>query len=251
LSEKLTELTHELTSSFVKDLQEKVSKQVTADVSRRLAQVDVQQLVGIFVKQAIDGVIKDFKFPAHSIPADAINTADMKISGDSVIGGIIQQFGSTGIQDNATTCQVTILDQATVIENKLVTSGLDVKGDVTIDGDLLLSGEIPADSPFYRDVVEHAAGLLKMSLNDDFFSAYATKVKEQINAEGIDVPTLKIKGGNLIDGNKLANFVTQSNIQTLGELKQLRVAGEAAVYDTLYVGNKRVGINTLDPAGAL
>jgi hypothetical protein len=42
-----------------------------------------------------------------------------------------------------------------------------------------------------------------------------------------------------------------SNLQTLGELKELRVSGESLLAQTLYVTPKRVGVNTIEPSAAL
>jgi hypothetical protein len=249
---KISSITADLTDQFVKELQSQIAKQVQADVAHKLAQIDIQQTVRQFVNQALTGIIKDIKFPPQSIPMDAINSTDLRVSGNQVIAGLIKQFSSTGIQDAATQTQVTILDGATVFENKLVAPAVEIKGDLTIDGDLILTGEIPIDSPFYKDLVEHSAGLLKLSMDGQYFLQYADKVFEKIKAEGIDLAKLTINGQEILSGNKLGYFVTETNIQTLGELKSLRVNGEASLnHGTLSVLNKRVGINTDSPAGAL
>jgi hypothetical protein len=80
--------------------------------------------------------------------------------------GIFENFQSTGIQDSSTACQVTILDNATVVENRLIASAATITGDLLVEGDLKLLGEIPTNSPFYRDLVEHSAGILKLSMAD-------------------------------------------------------------------------------------
>jgi hypothetical protein len=40
-------------------------------------------------------------------------------------------------------------------------------------------------------------------------------------------------------------------LQTVGQLKELQVQGESLLSQTLYTTNKRVGINTIEPAQAL
>jgi hypothetical protein len=248
---KLSDITSELTDSFVKELQEQIAKQVQADVMRKLAGIDLGQLVGIHVDQAINRIIKETTFPERSINGAAIKLEDLVITGDNVVGGIVKNFGSTGIQDSASTCQVTILDNATVIENKLVAAGAEIKGSLVVDGDLILTGEIPTDSVFFRDLVERGAGLLKLSMDGQFFLQYADKVFDKIKSEGIDLSKLTIDGREILSGNKLGDFVTETNIQKVGELRNLTVVGDSLFVDTLYVGNKRVGINTTAPAGAL
>ena len=242
----------EMTDKFVVQLQEQIAKQVASDVATKLAEVDVHKMMQFFVERKLNDFLREMNFPDGSIPGPAIDLRKLVISGNNVFGGIVKQFGSTGIQDNATTCQVTILDAATVIENQLITSSATIKGDLTIEGDLKLLGEIPTDSPFYKDMVEHAAGLLKLSMDGEFFLKYADKVFDQIKETGLDLTKIKLNGNDLVSGNKLANFLTETNIQKLGELRELTVNGEATFNrQTLNVLNKRVGINTAEPAGAL
>jgi hypothetical protein len=140
----------QLAEPFVQELWAQVQKRVVEQIELKLKQLDITTLVQ-----------KQIESMAHEL----VNNNNI-ISGNNIVGGIIKQFGSTGIQDSATTCQMTILDEATVIENKLVTNDLEVKGSVIIDGDIILKGEIPADSPFFRDVVEHAAGIVHLALKD-------------------------------------------------------------------------------------
>ena len=251
-NKKIESMAAEITDAFVKQLHEQVSKQVSADVAQKLAQIDIHQTVQFYIDRKLAEFLKTMSFPASSIPAEALNIDKLTITGNNVIGGIVRGFGSTGIQDNATSCQVTVMDQATVIENELVTSAATVKGNLTVEGDLCLLGEIPTDSPFYRDLIEHSAGLLKLSLDGEFFLKYADKVFEKIKTDGLDLTKLTLNGATVLAGNRLGNFVSESNIQTLGELKSLTVNGEVSLYKgALTVVNKRVGINTDAPAGAL
>lgn len=228
-----------------------MSRQVQADVAHRLAQIDIRQVVRQYVDEALAGLITKVNFPDSSIPVKSIDLTGVNISGNNIVGGVIRKFGSTGIQDNATDCQVTILDQATVIENKLITREAEVKGNLTIDGDLILTGEIPTDSPFFRNLVERGAGLLKLSMDGQFFLQYADKVFEKIKTDGIDLNRLTLDGNEIFKGNKLGYFITDTNIQKLGELRELTVNGDLNAANSLFVRNKRIGINTEEPAGAL
>lgn len=248
---KIKEVTAELTHSFVEQLQEQMAKQVKADVAHKLAQIDIQAAVREYVEGHLTGLIQNVNFPDASIPGPALSLDRFLISGDHVVGGIIKNFGSTGIQDSATDCQITILDETIVVENKLMTKELEVKGNLTVDGDLILTGEIPTSSPFYKDLVQHAAGLLKLSMDGNFFLQYADKVFDRIKTDGIDLTKLSIGGNEIFSGNKLGYFVTETNIQKLGELRSLVVNGEAEMAHSLFARNKRVGINTEEPGAAL
>lgn len=250
-NKKIDSIASELTDDFIKDLHAQISKQVQADIAHKLAQIDINATVKQYVDSRLTNSIKTMTFPEGSIPGSAIDISSLQIHGDNVFGGTHKLFMSTGIQDTATECQVTILDSATVVENKLVTSELEVRGDVTIDGNLILNGDIPEDSPFYRDLVEHSAGLVSMSLDGNFFAKYADQVFEKIKTDGLDLSKITLNGAELVQGNKLGYSITDTNIQKLGELRSLLVNGESSHFDTLFVKNKRVGINTEDPAGAL
>jgi hypothetical protein len=49
----------------------------------------------------------------------------------------------------------------------------------------------------------------------------------------------------------LGSGVLNSNLQKVGQLKELQVAGETWLADTLYISSKRVGVNTIEPNQAL
>jgi hypothetical protein len=233
VSSKIDEIAAELTGSFVTKLQEQIAKQVQADVMRKLGQIDLNETV---VKEV-----------SRLVKLDSV-----MLSGDRIIGGIIKNFGSTGIQDDATDCRITILDDNTVVENNLVVSSVEVKGNLTVDGDLILTGEIPSDSPFYKDLVQHAAGLLKLSMDKEFFLQYANLLFDQVQKEGIDTSKLTLNGKEVIVGNRIGRSITDSNLQRLGELRELIVRGATSLANnSLYVQNGRVGINTEEPSCAL
>lgn len=232
------------------EVSSKVLQQVSNNVADYLSQMDLASLVSAHVRHAAVQHIKEFSFPPTSIPAAAIDFSGYTLNGNNVSGGLIASFGSTGIQDGASACQVTIMDNATIVENTLVAAALDIKGDVTIEGELNLTGELSPESPFLRDVAEHAAGILKLSLDDSFFNPYIVQAVKEIIEGGLDLELLKLNGHEVMKGNQLGTTITESNLQLLGELKELIVKGEVSLTNTLYVGHKRVGINTTEPAGA-
>ena len=68
------------------------------------------------------------------------------ISGDQIQGGIIKDFGSTGIDDRATNCVLTLMDDTTVIENNLLTQ------DLTVQGQLTVRGSVDEDSEMFKQI---------------------------------------------------------------------------------------------------
>ncbi len=169
--------------------------------------------------------------------------ANAKVSGSTVNNSVITNFCSSGIQDLATNCQVTILDQATVVENTLVAASAEVKGNLTVDGDLFLRGEIPADSSFYKDLVEHSAGLLKLSMDDQFFLQYAGKVIDQLKVSPTDVKSLSISGMPALSTGKLEDSITKSKLTELGTLNSLVVEGDSVLSNVTINGTLTLSNN--------
>ena len=194
---------------------------------------------------------QNFHYPASSIPGFAINVSTLNISGDNINGGIIRNFGSTGIDDRAENCQLTIMDDVTVVENNLLTKDLTVKGTVTIEGDLNVTGTVPETSPLYTSIVTAATNNVRTSLDQVVFQNYADMVFDQIRSNGLDLTAITLNGKKIIENNTLATNVINSNLQRVGQLKELQVQGETFLSGTLYSTNQRVGVNTIEPANAL
>jgi len=241
----------EQTTVIVDSLKAQLTKQVQADVAQKLAQVDVQAMLREYVDRTLGNAIKTVNFPDKSIPGAAIDLSSFRASGENVVGGIIQKFGSTGIQDRATGCILTIMDEATVVENRLVAASADIKGDLTVDGDLTLTGEIDPDSPFFKDVSERAAGLVRLAMTKEMFDIFADTVFAKIKTDGINLSKITLDGKEIVKGNQLGTSITESNLQKLGHLKTLIVEGESTLGNALFAGNKRIGIGTVEPAAVL
>lgn len=192
---------------------------------------------------------RQVSFPDRSIPFNSINFEGFKINGDIISGGIITKFGSTGIDDQSTACQLTILDDVTVIENNLLTKDLTVKGTATIEGDLNVTGTIPETSQLFRSVVTAATN--NVITNQSLLTSFASKVVAQIKTDGLDLTKILVNGQTAIEGNNLGTFITYSNLQRVGQLAELQVTGESLFTNTLYTTNKRVGINTVEPGHSL
>lgn len=192
---------------------------------------------------------RQVSFPDQSIPFNSINFEGFKINGDIISGGIITKFGSTGIDDQSTACQLTILDDVTVIENNLLTKDLTVKGTATIEGDLNVTGTIPETSQLFRSVVTAATN--NVITNQSLLTSFASKVVAQIKTDGLDLAKILVNGQTAIEGNNLGTFITYSNLQRVGQLAELQVTGESLFTNTLYTTNKRVGINTVEPGHSL
>lgn len=240
-----------ITESFLEGLRQSVVQDVRQQVAEAVARIDARDIAKDVVRDEIKKYLKDVNFPEASIDPTAINIPKLKITGDQVSGGIIANFGSTGIDDKATDCRLTVMDDYTVSENNFITQSLTVKGQTIIEGDLIVNGEVPKSSPFVQNIIEASSAHVKASLNDALFTTFSEIIFNRIKEEGIDLSKVTLSGREVISGNTLSVGITESNLQKVGVLKELRVSGESLFAQTLYTAPKRVGINTLEPNRAL
>lgn len=238
-----------LSTNLSDSVREQSIKQTTDAINAQITRIDFPQIAQSALTTAIQA--QAFKYPDASIPGTAIDPTNWVVSGNVINGGIIKNFGSTGIDDKATACQLTVMDDITVVENNLLTKDLTVKGTATVEGDLNITGTIPESSPAYIQIVNAATNNVRTSLNQVVFQSYADMVFDQIKEKGIDLSQLSLNGQAIVAGNSLSNSITQSNLQKVGQLQELQVSGETLLSQTLYTGTQRVGINTITPTQAL
>lgn len=214
-------------------------------------EIDVNHTVREIVLTEISKKLATFAFPKGSIPGDAINTQSLTVSGSNIRGGIIQNFSSSGIDDKSSQVQMTLLDAGVVIENKIVSLGLEVKGQTVIEGDLHIKGDVPMTGAFAKRIIENTVEATRASLNTELFEGFSSTLFDRIAEHGIDLNKVTLNGNPVIDGAKLSYGITDTNITRLGLVRDLQTAGESLLSQTLYVGDKRVGVNTLEPGHAL
>lgn len=175
--------------------------------------------------ERIDAVISDIvnqklqtiDFPDNSIPASKINVNGLRISKSTIQDHV---FGS-GIEDIADTVQLTVMDGAVVVENDLITNSIKA---TTVTADTLIVKDFATDQPWYATMKQDVlASVPKPETPKDWsFKIAEMDAKIQVNA-------------------------------ARNQLNELEVSGEAMLSDVLYTtpGNKRVGINTMEPSDAL
>ena len=246
---ELTNRVEKLARNLSMSVEQQSVKIINDTVSRYVDQIDFKTLYQTTIVSAIQN--NKITFPEASIPCSAIQVENLQLSGGNIVGGIIQQFGSTGIDDKSSACQLTIMDDLTVVENNLLTKDLTVKGTTTIEGDLNVTGTIPESSAMFIKFVEAATNNVRTSLDQVVFKNYADMVLSAIKTDGLDLNKIKLNGEDIINGGNLSNAITFSNLQRVGQLSELQVRGESLLGETLYVSGKRVGINTIEPAQSL
>jgi hypothetical protein len=236
----------------VNSVQEEAKRTANDIVRNRLYNdVDVNELVRNVISEELAKRLTSFTFPDRSIPGSAVNPTGLSLTGNNIQGGIIKNFNSSGIEDKSSEVQITLLNEAVVVENKIVTLGLEVKGQCVIDGDLHINGDIPEDSLFYQTLLKHSVKATQDSLSTELFQGYSHVIFELIKEKGLDLNQVTFNGQPLIEGNKLSYGISDTNITRLGIVKDFQTSGEALLSQTLYVTKDRVGINTMEPGHAL
>lgn len=233
------------------DINQLLTNEVTRAVKQRMLHVDLGHMVSEATQRELASKIKHINFPEGSISFDSIKNSTVTISGSQVTGGVHKRFRSTGIEDYAKDCKLTILDDNVVIENNLVAMSATVKQNLQVDGDLIVNGNIPTDSNLYGSIIEGVINRLGDAFEKVFKQSIIDGVIFTLKNQGLDVSKLSFNGKPLTDGVSLASNITGSNLQHLGELRELQVKNEALVADTLYVTKGRIGVNTDEPSAPL
>jgi hypothetical protein len=242
LEQTLTQITNQLSTSLAKSANE----QITAEVARRVAVMDIGPIIQSIVENKIDNLVQTGAFGKESIDHTSINFKGFKFSGDVVKGGIIENFGSTGIDDRATQVQMTLMDQAVAFEKAVWTPSAIIKGKLTVEGDLVVLGDIDSNSPAANTLANMAVE--KIKADTELLELHSDAMLASIGQKGIDLKRITQDGREIVNGNQLGYHITDSNLQRVGMLRDLQTQGEAILSDTLYVTGKRVGINTIEPS---
>ena len=249
--EELTKILAQLTSQLRQSLFDSASQQINSYITQNLATFDLASVVNSLVQTKLEGMLQTQQFPEQSIHHNSINFTGIKLTGDAITGGIITKFGSTGIEDLASSVQMTLMDQGTAFEGPLFAPAITIKGDVTLDGRLVINGELAADSKGFLKLVQQTSVAVRTLLNTELFSGFSDIVFEKIQTDGIDLDKITQGGKDIVKGNQLGYHIVDSNLRRLGIVNDLQTSGENLLCDTLYVSKGRVGVNTIDPTAAL
>ena len=163
---------------------------------------------------------------------------------------VAERLQTPGIQDHAQQPELTVMDENVVVENCLTADRIEVVTSAKIR-ELTVTGSINTDNRAWQTLSEDISEKTLNRLTNEWRGSLITDVEDKIRERGIDFSQVQIDGVRVVAGDTLSRKITNSNIQSLGALKELTVAGEAHIYNTVSVLNKRVGINTQEPEMAL
>lgn len=154
------------------------------------------------------------------------------------------------------TNELCLVDGAVVARSSLVTPQVQVTDLMEVQGtarvqDLVVLGSINTDNHSWNELAEAIGQKASASLTEEWKQRLSMSVRDMISAQGIDFRDVMVGGEKLLEDRRLSSSITESNLQTLGKLKNLEVLGHVNMADTVNVFNHRVGINTDQPEMAL
>lgn len=246
----LQKIVENLTEQINTNLVASINTQVTDGIEKRLQSIDIRSVATDIVKDQLGKIVEARQFKDRSISHTAINFANLVLSGDHIKGGIIENFGSTGIEDLATHVQMTLMDHAVAFEGPVYAPEAQIKGNVKIEGDLIITGSVDASQRGFDNIVYRARDEVRASLNQELFNTFSDTVFQRIAREGLDLDRITQNSKEVVKGNQLGYHITQSNLTKLGLVADLQTTGENLLVNTLYISKGRVGVNTMDPGSA-
>jgi hypothetical protein len=248
---ELQKILQQITNHVNKSLIDQATAQITNYIGQKVAQIDLREAVQSVIRTSLGDTLTAGSFPEASIPHTSIDFKGFKTSGNNITGGIISNFGSIGIEDRATRVQMTLLDHAVAFEGPVWGPELKIKGNVTVDGTLIVNGDVATDTPVFLKLVNETSDAVRANLNTELFAGFSATLFDKIREEGIDLDKVTQNGKEVVSGNRLGYHIVDTNIQRLGVVNDLQTSGENLFVDTLYVTQRRVGINTIEPTWAL
>ena len=222
------------------DINEEIRKVLENKISSILKNIDIGTILLERIDEYVESRATSGKLKKGMIDHRRIDWTDYVLPADRVGDGIIYNFTSNGIQDNATDVNLTVLDGQVVVENETVTRHLTVVNTANIKT-LSVGKIIVNDGIDIRDgnFAEQIKGLI-----DNRISQHASDSNWDTNGK-----PLMNNGVTLLDNKSLGNTVVESNLRKLGRLTEINVIGETTLAETVYIDNGRMGINTEEPAG--
>jgi hypothetical protein len=159
-------------------------------------------------------------------------------------------FSSTGMVDQSTKNQMTLTDEETVFENTLIAQDLTIANSACIQN-LVVTGSINTDNYAWDSLSADIAEKTFAKITDAWQQDLVQQVAESIKNQGIEFDRVTVGGELLVNGDRLANTIKETSIQSTGPLRSLQVLGGTSLNETLNVNRKRVGLNTEEPEMAL
>ncbi len=204
-----------------------INQQMHAKVNRYTSHLDLAALI----KENIDSALVNY-FDQHSL------------------------VRTPGIDDQAQAPELTVMEGVVVVENELATSSLTVHGTGEIKGALIANelkiyNAIDTSTEAVKMFVDHVSAATMERMATQWKENLISQVSATIQSQGMDLGQAKVGGEALISGDRLAQGIRNSSLETVGVLRSLTVSGTTNLSDTVTINNNRMGINDPNPSMAL
>lgn len=163
---------------------------------------------------------------------------------------LLSGFSSAGIDDQATHCQLTVMDDHVVVENRFTAKSVEAM-DVMTTRDLVVKGSINTDNKSWEALANSITAKTIEQMDQEWRDRLIDQVKQNIAKTGIEFESVKLGNDYLVRDGHLSSGVRESSLTSVGILQNLTVEGAAHLGQGLSVIKNRVGINTREPESAL
>ena len=161
-----------------------------------------------------------------------------------------RDFHTNGISDQASNIELTVLDGVVVVERDFVAKNIQVEQDLIVNN-LVVSGVINTDNRSWNELKDVISQQVLTATTEQWRQDLVDQVVLESRTAGINFDSVMVDDLPLIENKTLSAAVVDSHLQSIGTLRNLRVAGTAQFGQTMQVSGRRVGINTQDPEMAL
>ena len=249
-SEQLNLVVAKLIDQVNQTITQDAVTQVNSFLNQKLAAIDLMHIIDDSVTRKLSSMVDSKNFPPQSIPHTSVDFNGLVLRGDHIKDGIIERFGSIGIEDRSTQIQMTVMDTATAFEGPVWAPELLIRGNAAIT-DTLTVESFNTEAAGFKQIVADASVAVKGLLDTDLFSSYSQILFDKIKQDGLELDIITQGGKDVVKGNQLGYHINDSNLQRLGLVKDLQTQGEAYLSETAYITKGRLGINTMEPSSAL
>lgn len=155
-----------------------------------------------------------------------------------------------GIESQSRSVELTVLDSHVVVENQFTAKSIEAVESLVVK-DLVVKNSVNTDNKSWNELANTISEKTFEKINAKWKETLIEQVRDSITNHGVDFKNIKVDGELLVDNGTLSSGVKESQLQSVGTLRSLNVAGNAKLNDTLTVDKRRIGINTNEPEMAL
>lgn len=241
-----------------------VADYVDSSVIKQAIDTAVQQAVEIYISELASDpawIEKIQRLADHWLvqkTLDHLNSVDIQPLIKNYISELKQEvetsvatkLNTPGIQDVADQTELIVDNQTVTVSNTLKAQNVEITHGLTVT-DLAVKGAINVNNRSWDTLAENISQKTLDKLTAEWQDNLVASVTDQIKSQGIDFENITVDGQALLSQGALGQAIVHSNLQTVGTLKELTVAGDVNLSNTVTVQRRRLGINTVSPESAL